>query len=127
LLLLLLLLLKLCPHIPTNQNLTKDGVCVRFDTLPVGGAENNDRGYALVHEVDHWLGIYHVFQSLDEESLMQDNRIEINCDVGNENDYVDDTPVMAYPTHAFHYACINFYTLEGTFILDTCLTRSLTT
>ncbi len=39
-----------------------DGVRVHYKTLPGGGIRNFDQGKTLVHEVGHWLGLYHTFQ-----------------------------------------------------------------
>ncbi|HEY8479525.1 MAG TPA: zinc metalloprotease [Spirillospora sp.] len=40
-----------------------DGVVVDYRSLPGGSFSRFDRGYTAVHEIGHWLGLFHTFEN----------------------------------------------------------------
>ena len=87
--------------------------------------EDYDMGISLVHEVGHWLGLLHVFQS---ETIPSDERDSNDddydpCDPTDNHlhgDYVDDTPFLPYPSVMLYNCSLTFYQGPSEEIPNTC-------
>lgn len=61
-----------------------DGVVIDWRSLPGGAMADYNRGFTGVHEIGHWLGLFHTFENGCKEP----------------GDGIDDTPREARPTEA---------------------------
>lgn len=75
-----------------------DGVVVLFETLPGGPLAPYNEGQTLVHEVGHWLGLFHTFQGEcgAQGDLIFDTPAEMTpafgCQVGRDSCASDEGP-----------------------------------
>lgn len=60
----------------------RDGVVIDYRSLPGGAFRQFKRGFTAVHEIGHWLGLFHTFEN--------------GC--ADPGDHVSDTPRQGVPT-----------------------------
>lgn len=65
-----------------------DGIIMAVGSMPGGNIEYYNLGYTAVHEIGHWLGLFHTFQGGCEDCTGSE---ECSAD----GDLVDDTPAEA--------------------------------
>ncbi len=77
-----------------------DGVVILNESVPGGSATNYNDGKTLVHEVGHWFGLYHTFDTGGDFSLIKFflTLIGLRSGCNTAGDEVDDTPAQRSST-----------------------------
>ena len=96
---------------------TLDGVVMQHSAMPGGTSAPYNLGDQTVHQVGHWLGLYHTYQAAcgDNGDMVSDtpatNAPAFGCPVGRDTCGDDDTsdPVRNY-MDATDDACMNAFT-----------------
>lgn len=83
----LLTLSRTFPERPSKRAFELDGVVIHPGTLPGGSLDKVNGGITLVHEVGHWLSLFHTFEAHGNDTNLG------GC--YGQGDYIFDTPAEA--------------------------------
>lgn len=100
-----------------------DGIYLSYDTLTGGGLKYYSNGISLVHEVGHWLGLLHVFQSETSAGEGSQDAKDVDvCDPINavNGDFVDDTPYIPQPSVKMYRCSRTYYEAQGEETPNSC-------
>ena len=91
-----------------------DGVSVNFAALPGGKASGYNRGDTVVHEVGHWLGLFHTFEGgcRGDGDLVPDTAAEARAEL-----LLPDHPGHLHDRHRARTRCATSWTTPW----DSCM------
>lgn len=110
-------------YVTVSENNSRDGIWLRSDIFGLGSTHpRNNENKVLTHEMGHYCGLHHVFQSVS------------NCGNGNDipchayGDFVCDTPPLKFSGAATHLSALRLcITIRLTITWTIILTHAATT